>query len=85
MEDNLIEALKLLVVGMCTVFVVLMIIIEGGKLLIKAVNKFMPEEDTKSAPTEAQPVVSPAVSKAIIEAVNQATGGQAEVIEIKKA
>lgn len=85
MEGNLIEALKLLVVGMCTVFVVLAIIIEGGKLLIKAVNKFVPEEEAKPSQAAAATTISPAVAKAISEAVSQATGGQAEVIEIKKA
>lgn len=85
MEGNLIEALKLLVVGMCTVFVVLIIIIEGGKLLIKAVNKFVPEEEVKPSQTAAEAAISPAVTKVIMEAVNKATGGQAEVIEIKKA
>lgn len=85
MEGNLIEALKLLVVGMCTVFVVLIIIIEGGKLLIKAVNKFVPEEEVKPSQTATEAAISPAVTKVIMEAVNKATGGQAEVIEIKKA
>lgn len=85
MEGNLIEALKLLVVGMCTVFVVLIIIIEGGKLLIKAVNKFVPEEEAKPSQATAETIISPAVAKAIAAAVSQATGGQAEVVEIKKA
>ncbi len=79
------EAFKLLIVGMGTVFVVLLIIIEGGKLLIKAVNKFIPEEEAKK-PVAAAPVqsVSPNVAKAISAAVDQITGGQAEVIDIKK-
>lgn len=86
MEGNLSTALMLLVIGMGTVFVVLLIIIEGGKLLIKAVNKFAPEEEPKKQPVPAAPAaISQAVTKVIMEAVSQVTGGQAEVIDIKKA
>lgn len=85
MESNILEALKLLVVGMGTVFVVLIIIIEGGKLLIKAVNRFVPEaEPAKPASQGSQPAVSPSVAKAIEKAVAQLTGDEAQVIDIKK-
>ena len=43
--SNILQALMLLVVGMSTVSIVLTIIILGGKLLIKAVNNFLPEEE----------------------------------------
>ena len=85
MESTLFEAFKLMVVGMCTVFTVLLVIIGGGKLLIKAVNRFAPEEepvDKKAA--QPQNTVSPSVAKAIEKAVAQLTGDQAQVIEIKK-
>ncbi len=82
---NLLEALKLLVVGMGTVFVVLLIIIEGGKLLIKAVNKFVPEEEVVSKKVvTAQPEISPVVTKAINAAIDKISGGQAQVLDIKK-
>ncbi len=85
MESNILEALKLLVVGMGTVFVVLIIIIEGGKLLIKAVNRFVPEEEpARHAPQTNQSTVSPAVAKAIGKAVAQLTADKAQVIDIKK-
>ncbi len=84
MENNIVEALKLLVVGMGTVFVVLLIIIEGGKLLIRAVNRFVPEDESEQAKATSDTGVSPAVAKAIDAAVNQITGGQAKVIDIKK-
>lgn len=84
MESNIVEALKLLVVGMGTVFVVLLIIIEGGKLLIRAVNRFVPEDEKELAKAAGDTGVSPAVAKAIDAAVNQITGGQAKVIDIKK-
>ncbi len=81
--SNMLEALKLLVVGMGTVFVVLIIIIEGGKLLIKAVNRIAPEEESKPA-AEPSVSVSPAVAKAIERAVQEVTGGEGQVIEIKR-
>lgn len=71
----------LLVVGMSTVSIVLTIIILGGKLLIKAVNNFFPEEE-KAAPA-VQPSLSPAVSKVISAAVDKVTCGQAEVLDVK--
>lgn len=82
MDSNiLLEALKLLAVGMSTVFVVLIIIIQGGKLLIMAVNKLVPEDEPK--PVIEQKSVSPLVSKAISAAVTKVTGGSAEVLDIK--
>ena len=38
------EALKLMVVGMATVFAILLIVIYLGKALIAVVNKYVPEE-----------------------------------------
>lgn len=84
--ENLLEASKLLVVGLSTVFIVLLLIIQGSKLLIKAVNRFAPAEDEAPKQTtsvSAQPV-APAVAKAIEQAVAQMTGGSAEVVKIEK-
>lgn len=84
MESNILEALKLLLVGMTTVFFVLLIIIYGGKLLIWAVNRFAKEAEP-SVPASAQgPAISPAVAKAIDAAVAQMSGGKAKVIDIVK-
>lgn len=41
---NLGIGLELMIVGMLTVFVILLIVIWGGKLLIAVVNKVAPEE-----------------------------------------
>ena len=41
---NLSIGLELMIVGMLTVFVILLIVIWGGKLLIAVVNKVAPEE-----------------------------------------
>ena len=42
--NDIFGALQLLIVGMVTVFLVLLIVIYLGKLLIWAVNKWAPEE-----------------------------------------
>ena len=42
--ENLETAFLLMVVGMATVFVILLIVIYLGKLLISLVNKYAPEE-----------------------------------------
>ena len=46
--ENIETAILLMVVGMATVFVILLIVIYLGKLLITLVNKYAPEEDRKS-------------------------------------
>ena len=40
--ENLGIGLQLMIVGMCTVFLILIIVIYGGKLLIMAVNRLAP-------------------------------------------
>lgn len=80
------EALKLLVIGMVTVFFILMIVINLGKLLVFLVNKYAPEEqvNVKSA-AKTSAVTVDTTTKAIIDAaVSQITGGKGKVKSIKK-
>lgn len=82
----MIEALKLMGIGLSTVFVVLILIIQFGKLLIKLVNRFAPEEDK---PQKADAAMSPAaiapdVQQAIAKAVAQITGGLGRVEKIER-
>lgn len=83
--DNISYALQLMVVGMATVFLILLIVINGGKFLIKAVNKFAPEE--AAAPKKVAAAVSAvdASTKAVIdEVVKQLTGGKGHATKITK-
>lgn len=76
--------LTLMVVGMVTVFAVLLIIINLSKLLISIVNKVAPEEETKpkAAP---QPAAIPAdIMEVIRQTVNQVTGGKGSVANVTK-
>lgn len=64
-------ALLLMIVGMGTVFVILILIINLSKLMIMAVNKFAPEEAPKKAAAPAPAVIAPNVEAAIKEAIKQ--------------
>lgn len=84
--DNFMEALKLMGVGLITVFLVLLLIIWLGNLLIKLVNKIAPEEEKvvkKSAPS-ASAAIDPQVMQAINKAVELATNGKGRVEKIEK-
>ncbi|MCQ2375283.1 MAG: OadG family protein [Salinivirgaceae bacterium] len=83
MEGNVLEALKLLCVGLTTVFVVLLLIIMLGNSLIAFVNRFIPE-DEKPIAKQAPSAISPKVANAIAAAVAQLTGGQGKVEKIEK-
>lgn len=85
MDSNIfMEALKLLVVGMVTVFTILLIVIYFGKALIAIVNKVAPEEVKKSAAAP-QPAtqVDPTTMSVIQAAVSQLTGGKGTVSKVE--
>ena len=85
--NDIYGALQLLIVGMVTVFLVLLIVINLGKLLIWAVNKWTPEESVaKKALPVAKAINSiDANTKAIIDAtISQITGGKGRATKITK-
>lgn len=76
--------ITLMVVGMVTVFVVLLIIINLSKLLIGIVNKVAPEEEVKH---KAAPAVAPIpqdIMQVIHQTVSQVTGGKGTVANVEK-
>ena len=80
--------ITLMIVGMITVFAVLIIIIQLSNLLIKIVNRVAPEEDVKpakavKAPTGVVPV-APDVAEAISQSIAKITGGKGVVAGIKR-
>ena len=84
--ENLGVGLQLMIVGMCTVFLILIIVIYGGKLLIMAVNRIAPEEvaaarKTAQAQTDS---VSPSTMAVLNEVVKQLTGGKGNVSSVRK-
>ena len=79
--------LQLLIVGMLTVFAILLIVIFGGKLLIKFVNMVAPEEVAsakKKVATTATGVVDPSTMAILQEVVKQITGGKGRLKSAKK-
>ncbi len=86
--DNLNIGLELMVVGMCTVFMILIIVIWGGKLLINVVNKIAPEEEEaspKAAKAAAQTATIDGTTMAVLqEVVSKITGGKGHIASAKK-
>ena len=85
--ENLSIGLQLLVVGMLTVFAILLIVIYGGKLLIKVVNAIAPEEVEQAKNTVAQSTsaaVDAPTLAVLQEVVKQLTGGKGRVESAKR-
>lgn len=79
-------ALELLFVGMVTVFVILALVVILGNLIIRFVNRFIPEIRKVSAQlTEAViSEINPKKTAAIVSAVNTVTKGSGRVTKIEK-
>ncbi|MDR0657915.1 MAG: OadG family protein [Mediterranea sp.] len=78
--ENLQTALLLMVVGMTTVFTILLIVIYLGKFLIYLVNKYAPEE---VAPLKKAPVPAHILA-AITAAVNVVTHNKGKIVKVEK-
>ena len=77
--------ITLMIVGMVTVFAVLLIIINLSNRLIKIVNKIAPEEEAKkkAAAPKAAPIAAD-VMEVIRQTVMQVTGGKGTVANVVK-
>ncbi|CDD32413.1 OadG family protein [Phocaeicola barnesiae] len=82
--ENLETGLLLMVVGMATVFVILLIVIYLSQLLIKLVNKVAPEEEPKKKPVATATSSDTGAMDAIKAAVDILTAGKGQVIKIEK-
>jgi oxaloacetate decarboxylase gamma subunit len=78
-------ALELLGVGMTTVFVILALVVVIGNLIIRFVNRFIPEE-VQEVVKKVEKAVGPDRKKmaAIVSAVNIVTNGKGKVTNIEK-
>lgn len=77
--------LQLMIVGMCTVFAILLIVIFGGKLLINIVNRIAPEEVVaKKAAVVPAGAVDASTMAVLQEVVKQLTGGKGRVENARK-
>lgn len=89
--ENIETGLLLMVVGMATVFIILLIVINLGKGLISLVNKYAPEEIVvKKQPSASARAMAPTgnlsnqETAAIVAAVSMATQGKGKVVKIEK-
>ncbi len=82
--ENIGLGLMLMVVGMATVFVILLIIIWLSQYLISLVNKIAPEEEPKKRSVSSGSSTDEGSMDAIKTAVNILTAGKGQVIKIEK-
>jgi oxaloacetate decarboxylase gamma subunit len=83
--EKLLDALQLMIIGMSTVFSVLLLVILLGNLLIRVINKYIPEEESKISNTENKSTsIDPSVVQAIQVAVAKMTNGKGKVEKIEK-
>jgi oxaloacetate decarboxylase gamma subunit len=85
--ENLEIGLMLMVIGMATVFAILLIVIYLGKGLIILVNKYAPEEVKKvqqTAQRTAPNALPNDVLAAIVAAVSVVSHGKGKVVKVEK-
>lgn len=83
--ENLNIALLLMVVGMTTVFAILLIVIYLGKGLIALVNKYAPEEIIPVKSVTNGPASIPGnILAAISAAVTVVTQGKGKIVKVEK-
>lgn len=82
--ENLGIGLELLAVGMSTVFLILLIVILGGNILIKTVNKIAPEEILPAKKASTNATIDSTTMEILNKVVNQITGGKGNITSAKK-
>ncbi|MCD7714194.1 MAG: OadG family protein [Prevotella sp.] len=82
--ENIGLGITLMVIGMVTVFAILLIVIYLSRLLIALINRIAPDE---TRPARRQPeaeAVSPVTMSVIAAAVNRLTGGKGMVRSVER-
>lgn len=82
--ENIGTGLMLMVVGMATVFLILLVVIWISRFLITVVNKVAPEEEPKKKPVASGVSTDAGAMDAIKAAVDILTAGKGQVIKIEK-
>ncbi len=78
--ENLQLGLLLMLVGMVTVFIILLIVIYGSQALINLVNKIAPAEPVKVKQAAEEDNLNPVFEAA----VGQITGGKGRLVKVTK-
>ncbi len=77
--ENLGLGLMLMLVGMVTVYLILLIVIYGSRLMIRIVNRVAPSEAAAAAPASG---IDPVTRQVLDAAVAQLTGGKGRITNI---
>jgi len=84
MENTMYFGGMLMLIGMTTVFIILALVVLGGKVTILATNKFAPQKIVQTGNTF-EPVGNDGKKvAAITAAVNTITQGKGRIVEIKR-
>lgn len=85
MNANFELALQLLGIGMITVFLILFLVVFIGNMIIKFVNRFLPQVEIKATkPRATTSEISAGKMAAIVAAVQTVTEGKGKVVKIEK-
>ena len=84
MEQNLSNAVSILVVGMITVLLILWLVVVIGNLLIRVTNKYWPAPQIKGKTGTGARSISLGTLAVIVSAVEAVTGGKGKVTKIEK-
>ncbi len=79
--SNMILGLQLMLIGMATVFIILLVVIYGSELLIKFINKIAP---AAPAPAAARDTADNAPMPVLEAAVASLTGGKGHITKVTK-
>ncbi|MGF7139638.1 OadG family protein [Roseimarinus sediminis] len=85
MNSNFDIALQLLGIGMLTVFIILFMVVLLGNLIIRFVNRFVPETAQQLSITKSSAgMVDAKKMAAIVAAVNMVSKGKGRVVKVEK-
>ncbi len=86
MNGNFELAMQLLAVGMLTVFAILFLVVFIGNMIVKFVNKFVPEVEKVVAPpkTNSNNTIDAVKMAVITSAVQSITAGKGKVVKVEK-
>lgn len=85
MNSNFDIALQLLGIGMLTVFIILFMVVLLGNLIIRFVNRFVPETTQQLSNTATSSgMVDAKKMAAIVAAVNMVSKGKGRVVKVEK-
>lgn len=84
MNSNFELALELLGIGMITVFSVLLLVVFVGSMIVKVVNRYMPEVQVVAQKRQVGSSINANTMAAIVAAVQSVTQGKGKVVKVEK-